>query len=508
MQTKFSGPRDSVVLLPQPAPVATGPEAATDTNAGMTLNADLLASLPKSELDALVPEPAAVAINVNQPSWFGIIASLQEGPWRETLRGGDVSGGKLVRSKTLKEQALGVAHDGGTEVTLSQAAVARDLAQRARGAGLSNAEADLLQSILLKNGHFDSDADLVRALLETDNPARALHTFINLDGVRQNNTQRITPEIMRELALGVGLARTDVPEGKEGILSNESAVKAAKALSGMRPADYERITEALGAAGGVNGPATPFGADAQTERALILKAVAARADRLSEYAYIDANTPSSACEQVTRFAWEIRGSNAHYLVEHTSGIDLDGDGVDEALQQRWQNASALAVLQMAQAEADPIFAWKLHNEVLHDTSSTDSVASDQEYWLEVLGGDAIERRDAPGGGGDMVVAAMEKADWLLTDSAYERIKVKPATRASALDHIEYLAREGADVPIAVSSEPGRVRAMLVTDVRGAGNTAQFLVTDPWSGRTEWVSRGDFVAGNVGGTSETLTDYWV
>jgi hypothetical protein len=93
------------------------------------------------------------------------------------------------------------------------------------------------------------------------------------------------------------------------------------------------------------------------------------------------------------------------------------------------------------------------------------------------------------------------------DMDYQRQAVTFSGRASAVDHIELLVANGADVPIAVSETPGYRRALLITDVRGAGNSRQFLVTDPWNGRTEWVARADIMNGNIGGAGGILTDYW-
>jgi hypothetical protein len=59
-------------------------------------------------------------------------------------------------------------------------------------------------------------------------------------------------------------------------------------------------------------------------------------------------------------------------------------------------------------------------------------------------------------------------------------------------------RGGQDVPIRVSS-PGANGGhfMMVSDVRGEGDNRRYLVSDPWSGRTSWMSRQDLTNPNSG-----------
>jgi hypothetical protein len=430
-------------------------------------------------------------------------------PWRDTPQGGVEYGGELVRRESLKKGAVGGAHESDPQVTIGPGVVAHDLAEKARQAGLTAAEAARLESILRDGGFLDTDAPIVKALLQTENAARALRTFIDLDPVRRENPDRITPTILQSLTLGVGRARTEASEGREGILGNDTALAAARGLVAMRPEDYKQIDLALRYAANDNGFAKGLNANAQTERALILKAVAAREEALSHYGLTEyfGDQPSWACREIVGFSMHIRGLDATLLIERTSGIDLDGDGVAEALQQKWQNGSAPAVLQMVRAEADPVYAWDLHNDMLNNNAQSDFVASAQEVLISDAGGKATERGSEPGGPGDLVVPAMAADALPFADMDYQRQAVTFSGRASAVDHIELLVANGADVPIAVSETPGYRRALLITDVRGAGNSRQFLVTDPWNGRTEWVARADIMNGNIGGAGGILTDYW-
>jgi hypothetical protein len=177
------------------------------------------------------------------------------------------------------------------------------------------------------------------------------------------------------------------------------------------------------------------------------------------------------------------------------------------VQQKWQNGSAAAVLQMARADADPVYAWDLHNDMLNTKPAHDPIGDGQAVLISDAGGKAIDRGNQPGGPGDLVVSTFTDDALPFANLGYQRQAVTASGRAGAIDHIEQLVANGTDVPIAVSETPGNRRAMLITDVRGTGNSRQFLVTDPWSGRTQWVARADIVNGNLGGAGGILTDYW-
>jgi hypothetical protein len=280
----------------------------------------------------------------------------------------------------------------------------------------------------------------------------------------------------------------------------------------MSPDDYDMMKLMLAEAGTgfTYAPAAP-GADAQTERALILKAVAARDGELGIGAPF--KSALDAKLDIVRFAIHIRGMDAQRLIEITSPIDLDGDGADEALQQNWQNASAPAVLQILRAEYDPIYAWSMHTvpvapkpgQWFTDKVPVTSVADEQAAMLEKQGTEATPRGDDRFAGSGMVSATMANAVDPRTSKAFERVTIVPGTLTKALEDIESLVRAGRDVAIAVGAAPGQRHAMVITDVRGNGPGTEFLVTDPWTGRTEWVAPLAMAAGHFDGAS--LTDYW-
>ena len=473
------------------------------------LNAELIAALPQSRLEAFLPATQDAAPELPVHSILDTFASLSAGPWRDTPRGGKQYGGELIRHESLKQQALGGAREADSEVAIGPAAIAHNLAQRARQAGLSYNEAARLEKII-RDGQFEGDAALLATLLETGNAADALRTFLDLQQARLKRPDCLTPDVVRALTLGVGLARSN--ESREGILSRASALSAVHALVEMSFEDAFPIGRALAKAGtSVNVDNTNPAADAVTERALILKAIAARDAELSKSENGEKFTlyQSESAHEILLFAANIRGEDAQRLIEITSAIDLDGDGMDEALQQKWQNASAPAVLQMLHAEYDPIYAWSMHTpgQWFAEKVPVTDVAEEQASMLEMAGVEAIKRGDERGGNSGMVLATMVNAETPRPNEAYKRIKVDSDNRAKALDDIESIVRDGIDVAIALSPTPGERHAMAITDVRGSGSSREFLITDPWTGRTKWVMSADILNGNIGGNAAAFTDYW-
>lgn len=386
----------------------------------------------------------------------------------------------------------------GVEVALPKPLAIGILGERAKAAGLSEAEAQKLQSILTNSKDYAADAKFVRDLLGTENPARALRTFNDLDGMRKQHPDRITGDVMRALTLGVGEARTSATQGREGILGKTQAMKAAEALVNMPANEYSLIKGAFNRAGQGGGVAS----DAHTERALILKATAARLDSLGNPSWIgemlsQAGVPLPATKEILDYANTIRGRNNDELIRRSSVMDLDGDGVDEALQQRFSHSCGPAALQIARAEADPVYAWRLHNEAIHSTSTTGAIANEQKSVLEGNGGKAVARGSS-GGVGMSIDDPLNDIVSPWSNRSYGRhdLANTNAARTGAVDYMEALLNNGVDVPIRVEWNSGGAHFLMATDVRGTGDNREFLVTDPWTGRTEWIRRADIVNGNT------------
>ncbi|MCS7312491.1 MAG: hypothetical protein NZ742_06225 [Acidobacteria bacterium] len=324
---------------------------------------------------------------------------------------------------------------------------------------------------------------------------------MELRDLQGRHPRRITDAIVHTLTRGVADRRTHAQAGAEGILGLQQAIDAARALVNMPRSEYDRVVRLLQAAGQRYGLAVP-GADAQVERALILKAVAARTDELSNPGLWDRlrmwiGMPTQAMGEIEMYASQIRGTPRDDLIRRSTVLDLDGDAQAEALQQRFRTSCTPTSQQIARAEADPIYAWRLHREAIHSTSTTGDIADEQRRLLERAGGMACPR-DQQGGVGAPPEVTLNDFVGTYTNRVYtpNELADTPEARRAALDRIDQLLRNGVDVPIAVVWRSGRGHAMIMTDVRGSGDHRQYLVTDPWTGRTDWISHQSIVNGNT------------
>jgi hypothetical protein len=448
-----------------------------------------------------MPAPAGTAAAPAAAPAPDVDSALQA--YSRTLPGS--TGGPAPGNANLK------AAPGAGGAAAGQALTAKALAAQAKQAGLTDAESRQLETLLKNSSDFKQDSKLVRDLLATANPGRALETLLQLDPARKASPDRLTPGLVRSLTLGVGQGRNPSSQGHEGILGRQQAVIAGKALAGMPQSEYDSIKDALNKAGG-----DAKTADSQTERALILKATAVRQDALVNHPKFtkflnDIGVGNGATRTIVDFAKTIRGVDRQKLLDKTSVIDLHVDGKDEAMQQRFSTSCGPTTVQITHAEADPVYAWQLHNDRIHDsTTIVGSTATEQKDMLNNNGGAAVARGTA-GGVGMWVDKQLNDIVAPVSGGSYTRTNVAAtnAARTAAVDAIEKTVKNGADVPIVVSWNGGGLHYQLITDVRGSGDKRQFLVTDPWSGRTGWINRKDIISGNTNFFSGTgsLSSYY-
>jgi hypothetical protein len=112
---------------------------------------------------------------------------------------------------------------------------------------------------------------------------------------------------------------------------------------------------------------------------------------------------------------------------------------------------------------------------------------DVKKWQEL---EAVQQKgtNAPVVISDMTqVATHERLTEISTKTGANNSK----TVAALLPKVAERLREGRDVPLGVGSDDGKVgHVMLITDVRGTGADQAFLISDPSSGRTDWVKGTD------------------
>jgi hypothetical protein len=278
----------------------------------------------------------------------------------------------------------------------------------------------------------------------------------------------------------VGNARTSVTEGREGILGKDAATRAAMTLTVMPKAGYDQISNAF------------HNAQSQTERALILKSVAARQKAF------ESGAADTATQEIVNFADQILGGDSATLIKQTTFLDLDGDEVDEGLKQRWNNTCVPTTAQIMRAESDPIWAMKYYNEI-DSTSNADDLGIQEATILEDAGSTPVERDPKNlGGAGMQAAAALDNLVSPATHATYwaELYGDSTSELDRAMNDMETNLKEGIDVPIAVGWPYGGGHLMLATDVRGTDDGREFLISDPWTGHTGWIKAKDIESGST------------
>jgi hypothetical protein len=436
------------------------------------------------------------------------------------------------------------------------------------------------------------ELNLLNGALASPNADRAVATYDKLLGISkqsQDAAARLTPEIREALVNGVANARTGEATGLEGILGTQQAEQAAQALVDMPQALYDQTKSLLEKAGqGKDGLPVPK-SDAGAERALILKAVAARGDRLKEswmdsikskLGFGDSTEAGKAMKEIQGFADEVRGMNRTDLIRTTTAIDVEGantstvdpndirsnsdtQGDNDGLFQRWNDSCGPTTAQITRAEADPVYARQLHKEGLNNADPNSASAKEQRRVLEdVGGGTAVSRLglqasekltgqlDAAQTAGELSgeqrnavnkfvsnqplsdaeqaqanegLAILRRRDGGHPDAAeVDAMRANAGKNGNGMrlgdalnditkqsTHIDYKTqgvgnqgvtddtlkewdsrlKNGQDVPIRVTNERNSGgHFMMINDVRGEGDNRRYLISDPWSGKTAWVSQ--------------------
>lgn len=421
---------------------------------------------------------------------------------------------------------------------LANARTEADILKSAKQAGLSPDEVNRLQQILDSSPDFKADAALLKEVLNNfgTNADRALRTFMDLDPMRRAHPDRITPDVVSSLVEGVAKSKSPGAEAEwEGVLGENAADRAAQALIAMPQGDYNAIKGMLNQAGHGGDPVLD---DPGTERALILKAVAARAGQYENPTIDDSRLRPETLE-IGTFANQIRGMDWNELIQRTT-VAATGD----TLQQRYSDSCSAATVQIARAEADPIYALKLHDEAVEGQDLGGFIGNQQAQLMMQVGGDPVtfqqlaqlDQMSQQGGILGATAKAMEDAlqkqgsnqellaNQFVSDATgrdYHSYSVdnSASARTAAVDYIAKLASQGVDVPIAVSWEEkdalnpfkladnGLGHSLLITDVRGQGAGQTFVVADPGSGTTFEISRADLIGGsNFNGSAGRLSGF--
>lgn len=208
------------------------------------------------------------------------------------------------------------------------------------------------------------------------------------------------------LASATKLTRSDGPEGREAMLT-PLQTRRLKAALGVAPRPVTQQVLAL--ASSFRGEAAPVAS------ALVLRAAAARADKLTS-----GPDAERALATLREFAGAISGLDSATLRERATVLDLDSTkndsafdaqalwnrrgtirpaqadtaGDNDGLLQRFTSSCGPTVLQMVMAEADPALAFALNQRGRASPSARDGTADFQRAILEEFGGVGIPRAEA------------------------------------------------------------------------------------------------------------------
>lgn len=401
-----------------------------------------------------------------------------------------------------------------TQMKLNQA-LTDELAFKAGRLGLDEGDTAKLKKILngLPPDKFDRAVRLFEDAMQSGDKVAAMRTFINIEPMVASHPNRITPEIERQLVMGVGAARVEGAyagtKGGTGVMGYDDADRAARTLFNMPESEYKVIAGALQNAGQGGGPK----GSAETEQALILKAVAARQSQFNDpnWAKANAGKPDvhmSPTWEISHYADAIRGKDRSDLVEKSTVQDLSSPEGSNALQQRFNDSCAPTSAQITEAESDPVTALKMHTEGIHSTSSKGDIGWAQKITLNNDGGLAVPRdpkeRDPHGpvkGQGlypNQYAQALNQIASPVTNRVYhpEMVDDSAKARTAMLDKIEPLLRDRVEVPIGVFWDNGGGHALTITQMAGDKPNRQYLITDPWNGKTGWVLESDIVKGHT------------
>ncbi|MFT3712822.1 MAG: hypothetical protein QM817_34655 [Archangium sp.] len=189
-------------------------------------------------------------------------------------------------------------------------------------------------------------------------------------------------------------------------------------------------------------------------------------------------------------------------VRQKEDLTLAGDReIGNGVMQQYGDTCAPTTAQALRGEYDPIYALSVRTAASNsDVSDADldsptaknaALAQEQEALLTGLGkGTTTTRRQGTGGtrdsdATDAVVNSMS------TYTGFRYASDRTGTTDQKLDKVAAQLQQGIATPIRVADATDNGHIVLATAVRGSGPKQEFLIHDPWSGRTNWITRKQF-----------------
>jgi hypothetical protein len=221
--------------------------------------------------------------------------------------------------------------------------------------------------------------------------------------------------------------------------------------------------------------ATLKATSSETERILILKAVAA----------------GEPWVLVSAFASDIKGMNEQELISRSTMRDA----MD--LTQQWQDSCGPAVVETAGGEYDPRYAFELNKyyqlDAVDPTGINAPLADQQKQWLEEYGGKAVPRGAQGGAPTFKLMEMLNDKQGPITHASYTFVDLTN-DYPTGFEAIAADLQAGYAVPwrvLFVNENYGHF--IVALDVRGGTGQHDFLLHDSVSGKTAWVSQADVLA---------------
>lgn len=303
--------------------------------------------------------------------------------------------------------------------------------------------------------------DTASNFYDSPNKSATASTNYEVDKLRltQPLGDRLTPEIKKSLADGVAVPRDgESDRGARGILGKDQAARAASTITKMDGGDYESMKQLLAQTGqGADGTLVA-GADPTAEKALILKAVAARSDRLK-----DPGSSDAAFKEIADFAKAIRGTKREELIRTTTATDVQGTSNAESMKQTYENSCAPTVSQMTRAEVDPVYARDLA------TMGADKVDAEQKWLYDNTSDHVVQ-----GPSNHVVVArdvatSREQLDNFLRGNFAQQNGPIPPPVAFSRDEIGALSKHANGLPMSTAEQAALPGAKTRLDSLGDAN---------------------------------------
>jgi hypothetical protein len=218
--------------------------------------------------------------------------------------------------------------------------------------------------------------------------------------------------------------------------------------------------------------------------------------------------------EVLTFAQQIHGKSDAWMQQN---LRLTGNANGApGLSQQWNDSCAPTAAEVMRGEMDPIYSLgvRQNNADIHAVNPNPgpletaidallgkpagnrSVANEQKQILENNGGVAVERGQSGGSGMNLLTAFNSMSQW--TGVTYVRHKVTTDTdRSSALGKLDADLAAGIPGGLRISdsdTNPGGHAVAVTGSIDGPPK--QYVIHDPWDGKTVYVKASDLAKGNI------------